>query len=71
MRRGTGVLLHGTPETKDSDRKFMAPLHVYVGDRIPKGEAFLAGHNDQYVDVLKMLGDLMHELERLALKEVT
>lgn len=60
-----------TPETKDGDRKFMVSLHVHVGDRIPKGEAFLAGHNDQYIDVRKMLGELMHELERLALKEVT
>lgn len=60
-----------TPETSDADRKFFCPLHVYVGDRIPKGQPFLAGHEDKYIDVRKMLGELMHELERLALNEVT
>lgn len=60
-----------TPETKDSERKFASPLHVFVGPRVPDGESFLVGNQNNYVDVRKLLFELMHELERLALKEVT
>ncbi len=60
-----------TTDTKDGEKKFVSPLHIYVGDRIPKGEIFLAGYQNGYIDVRKMLGELMHELECIALKEVT
>lgn len=60
-----------TAETRADRKRFVVSLQVFVNDRVTsdQGAAILA--REGYVDVKKLLLELMHECEMLALREVT
>ncbi len=52
-----------------SIRKFVAPNKAYVG--IVPNYIHIMGHEGSYVETEKGLRELVHECERMAVKEVT
>lgn len=68
------LLYNGTEGLRDQtnphSKCFQTTEKAYVGDIVPPGVAIL-GHEGSYINTAKGLRELVHECERMALKEVT
>lgn len=63
------INVKGQPYPKDWKR-FVTSERIYVGEKIPEHIVIL-GRDGAYLDTEKALRELMHECERMAVKEVT
>jgi len=69
-----GELLYNGNDAPDpsypSTKRFVTSERVYVGEKVP-AYIKIPGHEGSYLDTEKGLLEIMHECERMAIKEVT
>lgn len=56
---------------RHNDPRFITPEKAYVGEKTVQPWVKIMGHEGAYIDVQKGLRELVHECERMAIKEVT